>query len=782
MFYPQPPISLRTLPGMKMIKPSTALMLTVVFLAASMFLVNPEVSALTSSISPALPVTSVVSKVPDFYVDGQSGSYTLHVSAKGGYLDSGPYRMPLMPWGYVTAQWAIGTVYIIFLANVTTADFTIAFLYLTNSTDPFILRLYKYAYNSIDLITFDGSNTVYKRMIATSSVSMPKLNIQAQAQTLSNTLNAIGPGIYLAGSYGQVIGDSASYTIFPLRNQYFGESDAYNELWTLLADQLGGYYFGILYMRNNDTSHVILEHQLRLNDYQAISGRTFNAKWSRSFGGSITLRLPTLNTTVFIDGFPFHTNDKGIASANVPIGSAAVQVPNEITSSLAGRLRFTSWDRFGSANPLYVTLNSSLDLTANYTTEYKLTVQSEYGKPQGNGWYISGTNASFSVLNLVTYDNGTQRVFNHWGQDYGSASNQGWIIMNSPKTVQAYFATQFKVNLQLQGAPPNSTVNLTLNNKPLQVRDSKGAELWADQNSLLAIQVRTTQLQDAAVSYNFTDILVNGGRADANIKVAKPINIALVYSAHPKTKSSIDLKVDPASGVEGYPLTIVGSVVPKGGLANVRLFYSTDNINWERIAETAVGSDGRFTYAWTANGAGTYFVKALWPGDEQYTATSRVVSVKITQAPFSNLGNSGGLSEISHALMNNVQSVPVLGTMLGLASSLLMFGFVMGTAISPNSAPLVGYIIGSLIVGFVFIFPISTLILTVKAARTHRAPSFLWLTPLMTIWLAGLGLVVMGMFVISQPLNVAAGILLISSNVMMLPLTLSLLVAKSVVG
>ena len=765
-----------------MIKPRTALMLTVVFLAASMFLVNPEVSAITSTISPALPATSVISKVPDFYADGQSGSYILHLSAKGGYLDSGPYRMPLMPWGYVTTKWTVGTVYIIFLANVTTTDFTIAFLYLTNSTDPFILRIYKYAYNSVDLITFDGSETVYRRMVATSSVSMPKLKIQAQAQTLSNTLNAIGPGIYLAGSYGQIISDSASNTIFPLRNQYFQESDAYNELWTLLADQSGGYYFGILYMRNNDTSHVILEHQLRLNDYQAISGRTFNAKWARSFGGVITLRLPTSNTTVVIDGFPFQTNEKGIASANVPIGSAAVQVPNEITSSGGSRLRFTSWDRFGSANPLYVTLNASLDLTANYTTEYKLAVQSDYGKPQGEGWYIAGTNASFSVPTQVTYDNGTQRIFKHWGQDYGTTLSQGWIIMNSPKIVQAYFVTQFKVNLQLQGTPPNSTVNLTLNGKPLQVRDLHGAELWADQNSQLAIQVRTIQLQDAAVNYNFTDILVNGGRADANIRVAKPINIALVYSAHPKTTSSIDLKVDPTSGVEGYPLTIVGSVAPKGGSANVRLSYSTDNTNWERIAETTVGSDGRFTYAWTANAAGTYFIKAFWPGDEQYTATSRVVSVKITQAPFSNLGNSNELSEIVETLMNNVRSVPVLATVIGLASSLLMFGFVMGAAIAPNNAPLIGYMIGSLIVGFVFIFPISTLILTVKAAKSHRAPSLLWLTPLMTIWLVALGMVIMGMFVISPPLNVAAGVLLVSSNALMFPLTLSLLVAKSVVG
>ena len=765
-----------------MVKASTVPMLLLVLLSASMLLANPELKAVPPSISLALPFTSTVSNLPEFYADGQTGSRVLHVSAKGGYLDSGGSRMPLMPWGYVTAQWSIGTVYIIFLANVTTTDFTIAFLYLTNTTNPFMLRIYEYAYNSIDLATFDGSNTVYKRMVATNPVSMPRLRIQAQAQTLSNNLNAIGPGIYLDGSYGQIMTDSNSLTIYPLRNQYFSESDAYNELWSLLSDQSGGYYFGILYMRNNDTNHVILEHQLRLNDYQPLSGRTFNAKWANSFGGSVTLRMPTSNMTVFIDGFPFQTDDRGIASVNVPIGSATLQVPNQIASPSGGRLRFMSWSTLGSANPLNVALPSSLDLTANYTTEYKLTIQSPYGNSQGDGWYATGTNASFNVPAQLNYDNATRRIFDHWGQDYGSNLNQGWIIMNAPKNLQAYYATQFKVTIQLQGAPPNSTVNLTLNGRPIQVQALKGTELWVNQNSQLTIQVQTTRLQNAAVNYDLADILANGAHAEANIKVAQPINIALAYSAHPKTHSNIDLKVDPTSGVEGYPLTIVGSVTPKAGSANVQLYYSTDNTNWEQISETGVGSDGKFTYAWTANAAGTYFIKAIWPGDEQYASSSRVISVKIAQAPFSNLRNSGELSEIAQTLIRNIQSIPILGILLGLASSILTFGFGMGAAIAPSNMPMVGYIIGSLIMGFVFIFPISTLIATVKAARTRKAPSLLWLIPLMTIWFVALGLIMTETFLASPALNLAAEILLVSSNTLMLPLTISLLIAKNVAG
>ena len=765
-----------------MIKPRTVPLLAITLLAVSMLMLNPEASAQVSLGSPTSSAMSAVTKVPDFYAGGSSGSYSLRVSAQGGYLANGPYTTPLMPWGYVTAKWTIGTVYIIFLANVTETDFTIAFLYLTNSTNPFLLRIYRYSDDSLNLLNFDGTQHVYERTITTSSVPMLPLKIKAQPKILSNVLCAIGPDIYLDRNYGKIMNTSASLTIYPLRNQYFTDPSDYNELWSLLTDDAGHYYFGILYMRNNDPTHVILEHQLRLNDYQAISGRTFDATWSRGFEGSLTVRLPVSNATVIVDGFPFQTNERGIASMHVPTGPIVVQIPDEIDPATGGRLRFTSWTKFGNANPFYLTLNSSLNLIANYAVEYPLTVQSAFGETQGGGWYVDGTNATFSVPAQVNLNNGTRRVFSHWDGNFNSTSSEGWVLMNSPKNVQAYWVTQFKVTFQLQGTPPNSTVAVLTNGQPLQVQAPASQEIWIDQNSMLTIQVQTTQLQDAAVSYNYTGMLVNDAPSDANVVVVKPLNIALTYSAHPKTQSSIDLSVNPTSAVEGYPLTIVGSVAPQGGTANVRLFYSTDNINWDRMAETAVGPDGRFTYTWTASNTGTYFIKAFWPGDDEHTAATRVVSVKVMQAPFSNLGGSNQFSDILQGLMSKVRSVPVLATVFELVSSLILLGFVLGAAIAPSSSPLVGYFIGSLMVGFVLIFPISTLILTIKVVRSHRAPSLLWLTPLATIWLAALGLVMTGTFMVSPPLSEAAGFLLVSSNALMLPLTVSLLVAKGVVA
>jgi hypothetical protein len=464
------------------------------------------------------------------------------------------------------------------------------------------------------------------------------------------------------------------------------------------------------------------------------------------------------------------------------MGPTIIEVPNEITPTAGGKLRFTSWSQFGTANPLSLKLNSSLDLTANYTTEYQLVVQSDFGQIEGGGWYTKGTNATFSVPGEVSSDNGTRRVFDHWEGDLNSTSSQGWIVMNNPKQVKADWITQFKVTLQLQGAPPNSTINVTVNQNPLQIQPQNPNDLWVNQNNALAIQVQTTSIQQTTVNYNFTDILVNNSPGSGSVVIVEPSVITLVYSADPKTPASINMTINPTSGVAGYPLTISGSLQPQVNSPSVQIFYSTDRSNWQQIAAASLGPDGKFVYSWTATDAGTYFVKALWAGDNQYTPASQVVSVKVLQAPFSNLADSNTLVSVAQLLKEEAYGIPLLIPMFRFASSLLLLGFLVGTTLIPGGSTLLGYFIGSLILGFVIIFPISTAILAIKAARSRRAPSLLWLTPLATIWLATLGIVLTGTFVASPLLSDAAGVLLVSSNALMLPITASILVAKGVVG
>jgi hypothetical protein len=688
--------------------------------------------------------------------------------------------MTLIPWGYVTAHWVIGTVYIVFLANVTQTDFHIAFLYLTNSTNStttnfFLLRMLEYQDANSLVLTFQGTQRLNARTVATTSIAMPQMNLDAKPQAASNLLSAIGPGLYVNRNAGQVINGTDTLAVFPLLDQYFQGANDYNELWSLLADSAGDYYFAILYMQNSDSNHVIMEHVVRLNDYKVIGGRTFDAKWSRGFVNSLAVTLPAPNVTVKVDGFPFQTGKNGVAQMALPYGPVTIEAPDEIVTRDNVKLHFASWNKFGATNPLKLVLNSTMLLTANYLSEYPLTIDSQYGNPQGSGWYPQGTNASFTISKQITLDNGTQRVFIRWEGDYSSTSPGGSLVMNAPKHLSAIWKTQFKIKLHLVGVPANSTGEVAVNGQLLVVNGSSDGEYWADSNSQVAIQVQSTVIQGTTANYNFTELQVDDQASGPNIVVTKPITLSIVYSERPKAQSSIDLNVNPS--VQGYPVLISGSV-PSGGPSSVNLFYSSDNANWQSLGSVTASADGRFSYEWQTTNPGTYFVKAYWPGDAQHAPAAQTVTVHILEQPFSNIG-SGYLSNIFANIMSQARGVPGLSLLIDLANALLILGVVIGASIVPGSA-IFGQFIGSLLVGFVFIFPISALILTTKAAVTHRSPRFIWLTPLMTIWIAALALVAAhGLFILSQPfLLQASEVLLIGSNVLLLPLAVSLAVAR----
>ena len=261
--------------------------------------------------------------------------------------------MGLMPWGYITAQWTTGPEYIIFLVNVTQTNFRIGFLYLTNSTDEaFILRLFDYGSENVNLWTFQGAQHVYNRTVSTSPVELPKLHLP-QPTTISNDISALGPQLYLTTKGGLLLNGTTSLNILPVMNQLFQNPTDYNEVWSLLADEIGNYYFAILYMRNNDPSHVIIEHQLRLNDYRRFDGRTVEARWQKgSFENHAIVRMPMPNMTVNVDGFPFQTNNNGLVSVSIPNGIVTVEVPDAILNSTNSELHFVGWNKFGSSNPL----------------------------------------------------------------------------------------------------------------------------------------------------------------------------------------------------------------------------------------------------------------------------------------------------------------------------------------------------------------------------------------------------------------------------------------------
>jgi Ca2+/Na+ antiporter len=78
-------------------------------------------------------------------------------------------------------------------------------------------------------------------------------------------------------------------------------------------------------------------------------------------------------------------------------------------------------------------------------------------------------------------------------------------------------------------------------------------------------------------------------------------------------------------------------------------------------------------------------------------------------------------------IVDRVNRLSFGSVLLGFAGSLLMLGVGIAALLVPGGSPILGYFIGSCLVGFVFVFPISAIVLSLKAARTHRCPSAVWL-------------------------------------------------------
>lgn len=758
-----------------------AVVLFATILFATIVAISPSASA-SRGMAPGSTTMSVVNKVPDFYAEGKGEAYTnifMKISSKGGYLNTGGTTITLTPWGYVTADWTIGRVYIIFLANVTETNFYIAYLYLTNSSTPMIVRLFEYRYATLKSFVLTGVQYVFSRYTTTPPIEIPTIKFIPKAQP-GNVLSAIGPELYINQDSGQVINETSTWKTYPLLEQYFQGANEYNEIWSLFTDDAGSYYFGIFYLPNNDPNHVILEHQVRLNDYKTFSGRTFDATWTKKgFPYLLTVRLPQ-PSIVKVNGFPVKTDSQGVATIYMPKGSVTIEAPNELDPVDGTRWHFSSWRSFGNSNPLTMKVGSPLELNANYNEQFLLTVDSEYGNVQGAGWYDYGANATFSAIEVILAENGTRRVFVRWDGDYASTSTIGILPMNSPRRVTAIWKTQFNVKLELIGVPSNATAQVSVNGQNQVVNGSNPTDIWIDSNTQITIEVQSTQISGSGANYNFGELRVDNRPSGSNILITKPLTVNLVYSASSKSPSSIDLNANPQTALAGQQLTLTGKISAKDVSSTINLFYSSDNAKWDPLADVPTSSDGTFSYTWKPDRPGAYFIRAYWSGNEQYAPSSRVVSVSVREGFGGNPG-SDNIPQIIGAIVEKVNSVPFVPAILGLAGSLLTLGSAIALLI-PGSSPILGYFIGSLLIGFVFVFPISAIALSLKAARSHRSPGVVWLIPLATIWVAALAMLIAnGLFFFAPaPLLDAMVLLLIASNALFMPMAFSVGLARVV--
>ncbi len=116
------------------------------------------------------------------------------------------------------------------------------------------------------------------------------------------------------------------------------------------------------------------------------------------------------------------------------------------TTSIEGptiRYIFTGWsgDYSGTEAMASVTMDSSKTVTANWRTDYLLTIESDYGQPEGEGWYESGSTATISAPSSTGV--GIRHIFTGWSGDYSGTETMATVTMDSSKTVTANWRTDY---------------------------------------------------------------------------------------------------------------------------------------------------------------------------------------------------------------------------------------------------------------------------------------------------------------------------------------------------
>ena len=112
---------------------------------------------------------------------------------------------------------------------------------------------------------------------------------------------------------------------------------------------------------------------------------------------------------------------------------------------------FTGWsgDFTGTASAASLTMSEPKVVNASWRHEYLLTLNSEYGKPTGAGWYNEGETASVSVEPVQGVI--IRHIFDGWSGDLTDTDADSSVLMGSPRVVMANWRTDFAQLYMLVG-------------------------------------------------------------------------------------------------------------------------------------------------------------------------------------------------------------------------------------------------------------------------------------------------------------------------------------------
>ena len=205
--------------------------------------------------------------------------------------------------------------------------------------------------------------------------------------------------------------------------------------------------------------------------------------------------------------------------------------PLTVAGSTGTQYVFASWggDATGHTSPSNaIVMNGPKTATANWQTQYYLTVNSVHGTTGGTGWYNSSATAHASLTSLtVAGATGTQYVFASWsGNASGTTSPSNPIIMNGPRTATANWQTQYLLTFAQTGVGLDFYSNaMTINGASY---NRTGLAVWANPGTVYTFSY-TSPLVVTANGEQYVLTGVSGNSSASSLTVSQAATITGAY-------------------------------------------------------------------------------------------------------------------------------------------------------------------------------------------------------------------------------------------------------------
>jgi hypothetical protein len=192
---------------------------------------------------------------------------------------------------------------------------------------------------------------------------------------------------------------------------------------------------------------------------ESYSTERFNQQWitniqhpleSDSYSGELSLLVKFIFKTVplglrpgiVLDGVKQQSLAPELTAA--PGSTHNLEMPSIIEIGKGTRYVFTSWDDGDTSASR--TISRPGAYSANYKTQYQLTINSAYGQPEGADWYDSDSTANISVASVE--EGTTRHIFTGWSGDFTGEAETASVIMDSPKTITANWRTDYLLTME----------------------------------------------------------------------------------------------------------------------------------------------------------------------------------------------------------------------------------------------------------------------------------------------------------------------------------------------